>query len=62
MAAMSSNIVLFYIVYIQVGDGTTSVVLLACEFLKQIKPFIEEGVHPQIVVKSYRKAANLVWM
>ncbi|KXJ14422.1 T-complex protein 1 subunit eta [Exaiptasia diaphana] len=43
----------------EVGDGTTSVVLLACEFLKQIKSFIEEGVHPQIVVKSYRKAANL---
>ncbi|XP_031567291.1 T-complex protein 1 subunit eta-like [Actinia tenebrosa] len=43
----------------EVGDGTTSVVLLTCEFLKQVKPFIEEGVHPQIVVKSYRKAANL---
>ncbi|KAK3705674.1 hypothetical protein QZH41_009519 [Actinostola sp. cb2023] len=43
----------------EVGDGTTSVVLLACEFLKQVKAFVEEGVHPQIVVKSYRKAANM---
>nr|CAH7764064.1 unnamed protein product [Callosobruchus chinensis] len=27
----------------EVGDGTTSVVLLAGEFLKQLKPFVEEG-------------------
>ncbi len=27
------------------GDGTTSVVLLAGEFLKEAKPFIEEGIH-----------------
>lgn len=26
----------------EVGDGTTSVVILACEFLKQCKPFVEE--------------------
>ena len=26
----------------EVGDGTTSVVVLACEFLKQCKPFVEE--------------------
>lgn len=34
--------------------------LLASEFLKQVKPFIEEGVHAQVAVKSFRKAANLV--
>ena len=44
----------------QVGDGTTTVTLLASEFLKQVKPFIEEGVHAQVAVKSFRKAANLV--
>ncbi|XP_014661724.1 PREDICTED: T-complex protein 1 subunit eta-like [Priapulus caudatus] len=43
----------------EVGDGTTSVVLLAAEFLKQAKPFVEDNVHPQIIVKSYRKAANM---
>ena len=43
----------------QVGDGTTSVVLLAGEFLRQCKPFVEEGVHPQIIVRAFRKAANL---
>ena len=46
----------------QVGDGTTTVTLLASEFLKQVKPFIEEGVHAQVAVKSFRKAANLVWL
>lgn len=43
----------------QVGDGTTSVVLLAGEFLKQVKPFVEEGVHPRIVIKAIRKALQL---
>jgi T-complex protein 1 subunit eta len=43
---------------VQVGDGTTSVVLLACEFLKAAKPFIEDGVHPQIIIRGYRKACK----
>lgn len=43
----------------EVGDGTTTVVLLASEFLKQSKSFIEEGVHSQIIIRSFRKAAEL---
>jgi len=39
-----------------VGDGTTSVALLAGEFLKQMKPFIEEGVHSRIIIKALRRA------
>ena len=35
----------------EVGDGTTSVVLLAGEFLRECKPYIEEGMHPQTIVK-----------
>lgn len=31
----------------QVGDGTTSVVLLAGEILKHVKSFVEDGLHPQ---------------
>jgi chaperonin GroEL (HSP60 family) len=42
-----------------VGDGTTSVVLLAGEFMKQIKPFVEEGVHPRIIIRAFRKAMQL---
>ncbi|CAL5401595.1 unnamed protein product [Camellia sinensis] len=43
----------------EVGDGTTTVVLLAGEFLKETKPFIEDGVHPQNLIRSYRTASNL---
>lgn len=43
----------------EVGDGTTSVVLLAGEMLKECKSFIEEGVSPHVIVKGYRKAALL---
>jgi len=35
-------------------------VLLAGEFLKQAKPYIEEGVHPQVIIRAFRKAAVLV--
>lgn len=35
-------------------------VLLAGEFLKEAKPFVEEGVHPQLIIRSFRTAANLV--
>eukprot|EP01083_Nonionella_stella_P235586 828240_1 len=44
----------------EVGDGTTSVVILAAEFLKQAKQFIQDGVHPQIIIRSFRKAQALV--
>ncbi|CAG9764264.1 unnamed protein product [Ceutorhynchus assimilis] len=43
----------------EVGDGTTSVVLLAGEFLKHIKPYVEEGVHPRIIIRSVRKCLQL---
>lgn len=33
--------------FCQVGDGTTSVVLLAGEILKHVKSFVEDGLHPQ---------------
>ena len=44
----------------EVGDGTTSVVVLAAEFLKQAKQFIEDGVHPQTIIRAYRDAQQLV--
>lgn len=43
----------------EVGDGTTSVTLLAGEFLRNVKSFIEEGVHPQVIIKGYRLASKL---
>ena len=32
----------------EVGDGTTSVVVLANELLQEAKPFIEDSVQPQV--------------
>jgi len=43
----------------EVGDGTTTVTLLAAEFLKQAKPFVEAKIHPQIIIRAYRKATQL---
>ncbi|KAM3958697.1 chaperonin containing TCP1 subunit 7 [Aphomia sociella] len=43
----------------EVGDGTTSVVILAGELLKRLKPFIEDGVHPRIIVRAVRTAARI---
>ena len=42
----------------EVGDGTTSVTLLAGEFLKEAKPFIEEKVHPQVIIRAFRRATT----
>ncbi|XP_059391913.1 T-complex protein 1 subunit eta isoform X1 [Carassius carassius] len=43
----------------EVGDGTTSVTLLAAEFLKQLKPYVEEGLHPQTIIRAFRIATQL---
>jgi len=42
-----------------VGDGTTSVVLLAAELLTRLKPLIEEGVHPQTLQRHLRTALSV---
>jgi len=43
----------------EVGDGTTSVCVLAGEFLKEARNFVEDGVHPLIIIKGFRKACEL---
>ncbi|KAF8913213.1 chaperonin Cpn60/TCP-1 family [Gymnopilus junonius] len=43
----------------EVGDGTTSVVLLAAQLLKEVRGIIEEGVSPHIIMKGFRKASQL---
>jgi T-complex protein 1 subunit eta len=40
----------------EVGDGTTSVTIFAGELLKESKQFIEEGMHPSIIIRGYREA------
>lgn len=38
------------------GDGTTSVVLLVGELLKQAKRYIEEGLHPRVITEGFELA------
>ncbi|VDD91425.1 unnamed protein product [Enterobius vermicularis] len=42
----------------EVGDGTTSVVILAAELLKRSRQFVEDGVSPQLIIRAYRKASE----
>lgn len=43
----------------EVGDGTTSVVLLAGEILKECKQFVEDGLHPRVIIRGLREASTL---
>ncbi|KAI5964175.1 CCT7 [Candida pseudojiufengensis] len=43
----------------EVGDGTTSVTILAGELLKEAKQFIEDGISSYLITKGYRKACEL---
>ena len=42
----------------EVGDGTTSVVVLAGALLEQAESLITQDVHPTIIVDGYKKAGN----
>jgi T-complex protein 1 subunit eta len=44
----------------EVGDGTTSVVVLAGELLKEAKGFLEDGLVAPQIIKGYRLAGTLV--
>lgn len=43
----------------EVGDGTTSVVLLAGELLSEVKSYIEDNMSPRIIIQGYRMACQL---
>jgi T-complex protein 1 subunit eta len=42
-----------------VGDGTTSVVILAGEILKEVRDSVEQGVSAQTIIKGLRRASGL---
>ncbi|EAN77071.1 T-complex protein 1, eta subunit, putative [Trypanosoma equiperdum] len=44
----------------EVGDGTTSVVVLAGELLKEAKNCVEDGIAPQVIIKAFRNALSVV--
>merc|ERR1712054_464637 len=40
----------------EVGDGTTSVIVLAGEMLRVALPFFERNIHPTIICQGYMRA------
>ncbi|MEM1586619.1 MAG: thermosome subunit beta [Candidatus Bathyarchaeia archaeon] len=41
-----------------VGDGTTTVVVLAGELLKKAEELLDQNVHPTVIVSGFRKASQ----
>ena len=42
----------------EVGDGTTSVAVLAAELLREAEKLVEKKIHPQTIIEGYRIASN----
>src|SRR4051794_31575889 len=40
----------------EVGDGTTSVIILAGEVLAQALPYLERGIHPIVIISAFKRA------
>lgn len=40
----------------EVGDGTTSVIVLSGEILATAEPFLEQNIHPTVIIRAYRQA------
>lgn len=44
----------------EVGDGTTSVVIIASELLKNADELVKQKIHPTTIIAGYRLACKLV--
>jgi chaperonin GroEL (HSP60 family) len=42
----------------EVGDGTTSVVIVAAELLKRANELVKKNIHPTVVMAGYRLACK----
>lgn len=42
----------------EVGDGTTSVTVLAAELLREAEKLVEQKIHPQTIIEGYRIASR----
>src|SRR5947209_10669200 len=42
----------------EVGEGTTTSVVVAGELLKEEEELIDQGIHPTVIVDGYRQASN----
>ena len=43
----------------EVGDGTTSVAVLAGELLREAEQLVMQKIHPQIIIRGWRKAVAI---
>lgn len=43
----------------EVGDGTTSVTVLASELLREAEKLIEQKIHPQVIIAGWRKSVDI---
>lgn len=43
----------------EVGDGTTSVCVLASELLREAEKLIQQKIHPQVIIDGYRMASKV---
>jgi len=50
------NTIFFY--GLQVGDGTTSVVIIAAELLKNADELVKQKIHPTSIISGYRLACK----
>ena len=46
----------------EVGDGTTSVAVLAAELLREAEKLVEKKIHPQTIIEGYRIASRAALM
>ena len=44
----------------EVGDGTTSVVILAAELLRRANELVKNKIHPTTIITGYRLALSLI--
>ena len=43
----------------EVGDGTTSVTVLAAELLREAERLVQMRLHPQTIISGWRKACDV---
>lgn len=43
----------------EVGDGTTSVTVLACELLREADELVQQKIHPQTIIEGWRRATDV---
>ena len=43
----------------QIGDGTTTVVIIAAALMNNAKQFVEDGMHPMIIISVSHNASVL---